>query len=1755
MEVYLQRHGANGVHKKPLQKDMWLEDERNVEAWTQQELDQARAAAKGEKIEADSELSLKGRKVVTANVDCSRKAFGVIFFALPADLQQQVQHIPMGWAYGLWLWLEQKFQSTEADHVSELLEKWLALRMNVNESYDSFYARATQLVSLLTYAGQKPTPELYTLIMLDRLQPGYTDAVLAIKASGMLKDKKLVDWDEVKKLINNHERNKKLVVDGSVAAGAAADATAMAARTWSHIGHGAPAAAASDARGSGGNHDRHQDGGRDRQSGHGGSGGRPKVISCFGCGQKGHIARMCPGNNQASGKSGNHPKQGGNSAMSVGQANPPKDRGEQVSAVMGRPGGDEDDSSWTTVTRKDRRGHKIPANNNGKEAPTHMKLSSVMKDAREKGDGIERASSGRPQAVALKTDLGQAQVVSPDLSSAAALPGSSLSAPAAGVGGGSLVSFAAWKTVRDFHPEQRVAQQSTDDKSNKSGGEPLKSSLKQVLPKFHGGMAMAAAAVSVGQAVRELGIDSMASVNVSGSKALFTRGLRPCRPFSVRMADDGEVQVTQVGSIDLHINVRPGQTVTFVIEDVYYHPKFGANLLSLHWLTEHGWDFSSSKAETFLLTPGDRLKVRLNKEKRVSVLRCCESTTDLKDSKGNRVFAIGELELVWDNATDLVRLHERLGHIGFDHMVRILNTKATTGLGKLNMSSSVLKDARKRVLECRACTCGKGTRTAFGHRGLDRGSSPGEVLHMDTFYVKYKQADGSQCIQYGLVMSCPYTTFRWVAPADSKDRVAELVVNIVKEAQTQFKCQVKRLHTDGGTEFINQKVKSFCADQGITLHYGPARTPQMNSIAERQVRSGKDAARTLLIHAGLPARFWWHAIRHATIVWNRTNVASTTGVTPHEAMRKCKPDVKHLGVFGCDVYYHIQKDARDTFEAKMAPGIYLGHDVEHGCSIVYDMQTGKRIVTRDVQFRDRRFTHAAALHAGGSALQNVLSGSAYTDENVPGPGLADAPNFEFEDGLNPGNDVYDVERIIGKRVRDGVTEYRVKWVGYSETSATWEPVDHVDLGARDAIAEFEGQLESDSEEDEESDSDSDSESEEERKSGHGDQPAPAVRPAAGVSLQGEQSAVPPAAAAPVSAAAAAAPAASVPAQPAAAAGSSGPTMNTRRSPRVHASSASIDSAGQHHVQMAMSVIRSVLPGGDNRPSESDSEMVAAIATGLAQLEDSTPKTWKEAMASPDAAAWRAAADKEIEGCEQMGVWELVPRSSVPKHQIITCKWVFKVKTDSQGRIEKYKARLTPRGFQQIHGINYSETFAATGMYKTMRTGLMITAACGHELDQMDVDQAFLNADIDENEPVHVEIPEHPYRTGKEHLVWKLKKSLYGLKQAPRNWYLLISKFVSEHLGFRPTISDPCLFFKRSRTGRLMLMFLFVDDFQISYHPEDKAEWNELKAKLMARFKSKDLGPSTWILGMRIQRDRKAGTITLDQELYVSKALERFGMDQCKPASTPGLPGGAAAESSGDAAGSDAKSDKVDIQLYQEIVGTLMYSAISCRPDVAHAVQQLARAMQAPAPEDMQAPAPEDMRAAKRVFRYLAGTKDVGLVFGSRQGNTVADTRGRNNNRFRVDVCAFADADWANDKKDRKSITGWVAKVNGDPISWASKKQRTVAQSTCEAELYAEAAAIQEVLWLRGMLQELGLYVQTGSVVHGDNQSTIAVSKNGIKSSRTKHVDVKYHFITETVDAGTVQLKWVPTGDQQADIFTKALAAPVFEHFRQLLMTR
>jgi len=1021
-----------------------------------------------------------------------------------------------------------------------------------------------------------------------------------------------------------------------------------------------------------------------------------------------------------------------------------------------------------------------------------------------------------------------------------------------------------------------------------------------------------------------------------------------------------------------------------------------------------------------------------------------------------------------DMVDQLVLLHTRLCHMGWTRMMNLLHSGKVEdhGIQVSGLHNRTISAAEKRVRECVACVQGRATRTAFGHRGLDRGTKPGECLHMDTYQVKVDR-DGRLVTEYGLVMKDLHSEHVWHAKVQSKDLVAEAVIQRVRQAETQFGCVVKRIYADGGTEFINRTLKRFCDEHGKQLHWTPARSQQLNGAAERTVRTSKESASMMLQHCGAPNQLWSWAAGHAAFVWNRTHISAATRVTPYESLRGKKPSLMHLGgTWGCDAYCHVPKEQRAALEAKAEPCIYLGHNEAQNAAHVLLLSTRKVICSRDVKFRSDSFTFMKAFESGDASVRESLTcgddSEALHDANrMPAQGgqESSAPSEAREDSVAEAEE-WIVDSIVAERKRRGRTEYKVHWSGFGSDEDSWEPASQ--LQDLEALEVWQSQREP---------------------------PPPARR---SVRHGGHA------------------------------------TDDASRAQRYE----EVDSDTEEpRVHMAMSALRHLqLP--DEQPDRE--RLMSAVAAGLAALEQQTPQTYREAMASPDAAKWRAALDKEMRSCVEQEVWVLVRRDTLPKGtNVLPCKEVFKLKLDEHGTVVEHKARFTPKGFRQKRGVDFFETFARTGQYKTLRAALSLVAKWDHELAQFDVPTAFLNAPVDED--IYMQLPEGFEQPG---MVCKLQKSLYGLKQAPRNWDKLVHTFITSDMAFKATVSDPSLYYKRSRSGRLMMIYRFVDDMQGSYHRDDATEFQKSVALLQQRFNIKQMATATWMLGMRISRDRKARTITLDQQLYTSKALERYGLQQCRIVSTP--------EAVGAAHDTNPELDKpTDTQRYMEITGTLMYAAISTRPDIAHAVHYLA--------SNMQSPTQRHMQAAERVLRYLAGTKEVGLVFGSRNGEHVGDSRGRKA-QVQVDVCAFADADWANDKGDRRSISGWVAKLNGDPVSWSSKKQRVVALSTCEAELYAESAAIQEVLWLRGLMEELGLNTQTGSTVFGDNQSAIAVSANGVKGERTKHVDVKYHFVTEAVERGVIQLRWVPTTQQQADIFTKALAAPVFNLLRSQLMT-
>jgi hypothetical protein len=552
-------------------------------------------------------------------------------------------------------------------------------------------------------------------------------------------------------------------------------------------------------------------------------------------------------------------------------------------------------------------------------------------------------------------------------------------------------------------------------------------------------------------------------------------------------------------------------------------------------------------------------------------------------------------------------------------------------------------------------------------------------------------------------------------------------------------------------------------------------------------------------------------------------------------------------------------------------------------------------------------------------------------------------------------------------------------------------------------------------------------------------------------------------------------------------------------------------------------------GGDD---DETSNIVSSTQHAYAVLNHDEPTTYDEAMRSDERANWKEAMDSEMNAMHENKSWSLVERQ--PDMNVIGSKWVYKIKRKGDGTVERFKARLVARGFSQIEGVDYDETFAPVMRYKTLRIILAIANELNYEVRQMDVTNAFLNASVCND--IFMEQPVG-YITGDKKYVCKLNKAVYGIKQAPNLWNQEIDHFMKQH-GFNACKSDVCQYTYRCVSGRIITVGIFVDDIVISYHPEDEREWITCRDKLMNKYKVKDNGDISYILGMVITRDRKQRTLKISQTKYIEKVLERYGMSRVTPAPTPEV-SGTKLTMAMSPTNDEQKKDMKNIP-YREAVGSLLYAAIGTRPDISHAVNECARYVSNPGSAHW--------IAIKRIMRYLAGTIDMGLIYNGLSNNELNGNI-KQNNILTIDT--YVDADWAGDKDDRKSTTGYLTKMNGNTITWSSKKQRTVALSSAEAEYMAIASGAQECKWMKQLLSELGY--DTVVHIYTDNQAAQSIGKNDIYHDRTKHIDIRYHFVRHDIKEQIYDLIWVPTRYQLADIFTKGLNHVHYSYLSNLVM--
>ena len=509
---------------------------------------------------------------------------------------------------------------------------------------------------------------------------------------------------------------------------------------------------------------------------------------------------------------------------------------------------------------------------------------------------------------------------------------------------------------------------------------------------------------------------------------------------------------------------------------------------------------------------------------------------------------------------------------------------------------------------------------------------------------------------------------------------------------------------------------------------------------------------------------------------------------------------------------------------------------------------------------------------------------------------------------------------------------------------------------------------------------------------------------------------------------------------------------------------------------------------------------------------SEPATLAEALASEQADQWQLAANDEMASLQANNTWSVEPLP--PGVTAIPLKWVFKTKLTPAGTVERHKARLVAKGFRQREGIDYDEVFAPVSKYTTLRSLLAMAAHQDLQIHQLDIKTAFLNGELAET--VWVQQPPG-YETGDSSMACRLHKSLYGLKQAPRAWHAKLQQHLEAH-SFQPSAADPALFIKHGPDPIFLLVY--VDDILIITQHTTAVE--QTKAMIVAAFEARDLGAAACFLGMDIHRNRTARTISLGQSRLTAELLAKYGMADCNPLAVP--------LSSATKLTKTGEPLDTGTHTYSQLIGSLLYISVCTRPDISQAVGALAR--------HMAAPTTAHWLAAKNVLRYIAGTSTFGITFGSSSSGS--------NSGFSLE--AFCDADYAGDIDTRRSTTAYVFLLGQGAVSWSSRLQPTVAASTTEAEYMAAAYAIKEGLWLRTLLNDLGLKIPTVTI-NADNQGAIKLLKNPVFSVRSKHIDVIHHFARERVARNDISFKYISTIKMVADALTKPLPSAKFNFCR------
>jgi hypothetical protein len=953
----------------------------------------------------------------------------------------------------------------------------------------------------------------------------------------------------------------------------------------------------------------------------------------------------------------------------------------------------------------------------------------------------------------------------------------------------------------------------------------------------------------------------------------------------------------------------------------------------------------------------------------------------------------------------------------------------------VNVTAAQLLAASQHT--CGICAQAKLARTPFkaSQRVTTRNL---ELVHCDLMEFPVTSLGGAK---YVLVVIDDFSKWCGVKPLKSKAHAKAELQAILNQWMTISGEKVHTLRSDRGGEFVSAEMQEYLAEKGIIHQLSIAYAHQHNGKAERTNRSLTNTVRSLLLQARFPDYMWAEAMQLACHLHN-IEYRKKTQNTPHFMFLGSVPDVSALRVFGCQVYYRVPEELRKKLDPRSKPGFYLGPEPNSkGHRVLTKSETGQLTVkaVRDIVSIEKYMIH------GVPPLQSFE----HQEGGQPGPLITELPSDDGTAGLDGGRTT---SRMDSQEPSVPGGDSHQEWESAMMSLLGGEG-QGPDMRAGGAANSNAGAQES---------------------GGHTTSSLELPTPQEVYDSQNRRSER---------------------------ARSQPDRYGDWNGNSVHWVNEVLLTIDPVSDTVRTLLVQDALLANDQRVAAqlescewipSSRPQVHAVSETTVPATTADPFTLQEAFSRPDGDKWHAATDSEMDSLLRNSTWELVKQEDWMK--VLPCKWVLKIKTDSQGLPERYKARLVVGGHRQVFGIDFDETFASVSKGTTQRALLSVAAYFKWKVRQLDISTAFLHGEIEHE--IYMQQPEG-YDLG-EGKVCKLTKCLYGLKQAPRAWFAKLTDFLRE-LGFKGSTADPSLWFGDWK-GVTVWIAIVVDDTLLT--SEDVKITVEVEREILKRFPGKS-GEAEWYCGMKLDWQTD-GTVRVTQTAHIEQLLARHHLQGIPERSLP-MATGVKLTGVGEPLNTREKP-------FASIVGALLYIACNTRPDIASTVNKLTKYMSKPTTEHW--------KILIDLLGYLKGTSKMGLHLG-RSDTTIG----------------YCDSDFASCLDSRRSHTGWVFQLFGGPICWQSKCQTTVATSTVEAEYQAASAAAREALWLRQLLADFKV-PQSPMVILCDSQGALGAMMNSQVSQRVKHIDVIHHFVRERCQLGQLKFQFVEGKQNVADVLTK-----------------